>query len=357
MMIPFAASAAQKKTDNVKTAEPSSVAAGKDDSTKDFEFGVSSSMVLYYFAIKSKMDSSDGDLDYSKASYRLKYKIDPVYMISFQGTARWKFLSFLGDYKTDRFIRRGGSIEQGDEVASKLTKNKTVSEILQFGIGIFDLKTSYRTVQFDSGTVYVIDNKTGERKASGQMKLGITDIDIHYDFHPLGKEYPLVISPGYKYMNYSVPRIVYRFEDTTPGETDTWEYKGETSPQQIKTKSHMGGFFIDFGPKSPSGRYALISGAGMYLGPNKTKFTLNGSEKAPTLFTITGNMKLGLSVLLVDSFVKANVHFMYELNVINTSSAETNKSVNGKYSESTVKYVFGSTDYYHGFSLGFDAAF
>lgn len=349
-MVHFTVFAAQKN----EKVSPTPAAA---ENEKDFGCDLSTSAEVYYFAVKSNMEKEEDSLDFSQSKYRLKYKIDPVFMAAFHAGAYWKFLSFAGDYKTDRVFRRGGSVEQGEDVASKLTENKTASEILQLGIGIFDLKTSFRTVQFDSGTVYVLDNKTNDHKSSGQMKLNIITVDIMYEFHPLGKNFPLSIAPGYRFMDYRIPRIVYRFEDTTPGDTDTWVYKDETEPQEIRTRSHMGGFLTDFGPKAQGGKYALICAAGMYLGPNRTKFSLGDSEKNPMLFTIAGNFKLGGSIRLFDSLAKADLRIMYDLNVINTSSAETNNTVNGKQSESTVKYVFGSTDYYHAFTVAFAAAF
>jgi len=321
---------------------------------KDFEIGASTSAVLYYFYIQSNKNDEDQKLDYSGAKNKMKYDIAPVYMAEFQGYARWNFLTLLGDYKTDRVIKGGGSIEEDDEVASKLTRSKTVSEILQLGINVFDLKTSYRTVQFDFGRADVLDYSTNDKINSGQMKLNITDIDIQYTFTPFGDRVPFKVTPGYKYMDYSVPRIVYRFEDTTEGESDTWTYRGETTPQAVRTSSHMGGCLFDISTSSTDKKYQLICSMGMFLGPSRTKFEFEDSTKNPMLFTTLGSLKTGISAQLYDFGVRGNIRFVYDLSFINTSSAETNSKVNDKYSESTVKYVFGSTDYYNGFSLAMD---
>lgn len=327
----------------------------QNEDQKPLSFGIKTSALIYYFYIKpDRGGDDDQQLDYGDSRYKMKYRIEPVYMASLQAYLRWDFLTFSGDYATDRVFKGGGTIEQDEELVSKLTKNQTFSEILRFGIEVFDLNTSYRMVQFDFGRADVYDNATNERVSSGQMKLNVTDIDISYDFYPLGRTSPFKISPGYKYMNYSVPRIVYRFADTTEGKQDNWVYTGESEAQTVRTETHMGGAVFDMGTDSINGKYSLLCSMGMYGGPSQTHFNYGGSRKHCTLVTLAGILKTGISYHLIDSAIQGNISFLYDLSFINTMSAETNTEVNGSYSESKSKYAFGSTDLYNGFYLSMD---
>lgn len=333
----------------------------RDSQTRrNFEFGLNTSAVMYYFHIASNKKSEKQELDFSDARNDMKYRISPVIMASFQSYARWNFLTLRGDYSTDRFFSAGGDITQDDEVASKLTKNRTFSDILRLGIEVFDLNTSYRMVQFDFGKVDVCDYQTGTRLSQGRMKLNITDIDISYDFRPFKKINPeinFVVSPGYRYMDYRVPRIVYRFEDEQQGEQDLWQLSDESDPQTIRTRTHMAGALFDMSTNIAGGNYRLIGTTGIHAGPGKTRFEMNGSTKRPTLATVAGTMKTGIEYRFLRGTLKGGISFIYDLTMINTMSAETNSRVNDSYSESKVKYVFGSNDYYHGFFLSLNASY
>ncbi len=322
---------------------------------RNFQIGGRVSTELYYFQILSSKE--EDDLDFSDASYAMEYDIEPVYMASIEGYVRWKFLTLTAGYKTNRFVQSGGTIKEDGEVITDLTDSEIVSQIIQLGLGIANLSTSFRTVQFDFGRADVIDHATDERVDSGQMELRITDFEILYDFYPMGKDFPFKVSPGYKYLNYGVPRIVYRFEDAIDGETDAWVYAGETAPQLVKTTAHMGGAVFDFSPKIRNTPFGLLCAMGMFIGPSKTKFTLNGSEKDQVLFTMVGSLRTGVSAQVFDSKIKGKALLEYDLDLIDTRSGESNIRINDDYSESTVKYVFGSTDFYHAVSLTLDIAY
>ena len=315
---------------------------------RDFEIGAKASTTVYFFQIASNKE--EDSLNFSNADYAMEYDIEPVLMASLDGFVRWKSITFNAGYKTNRFIQAGGTIKEDGEVITDLTDNEIVSQIVQLGLGIADLSTSFRLVRFDFGRADVIDYATDDRVDSGQMELSITDFEILYDFYPLGREFPLKISPGYEYLSYGVPRIVYRFEDTIEGENDAWVYAGESKPQLVKTTAHMGGVLFDMSQKL-NGPFDALCALGAFLGPSKTKFELNGAEKDQTLFTIVGSLRIGISAIVFDAPMKGKVSLEYDLDMIDTRSGESNVRINDDYSESTVKYAFGSTDFYHGLSL------
>lgn len=322
---------------------------------RNFEIGGKASTELYFFQILS--NKKEDSLDFSDAAYVMEYEIEPVWMTSLEAYVRWKSFALSAGYKTNRFMGSGGTIEEGGKVITDLTDSEIVSQIIQLGLGIANLSTSFRSVQFDFGRADVLDYATDRRVDSGQMELRITDFEILYDFYPMGKDFPLKISPGYKYVHYGVPRIVYRFEDAIKGETDAWVYSGETKPQVVETTAHMGGAVFDISPKIRNSRLGVLCALGMFIGPSKTSFVLNGSEKEQILFTFVGRLRTGVSAELFDSAMKGKVLLEYDLDMIDTRSGESNIKINDKYSESSVKYVFGSTDFYHGLSLTLDISY
>ncbi len=321
---------------------------------RDFEIGAEASTAFYFFQIVSNKE--EDSLDFSNADYAMEYDIEPVRMASLDGYVRWKSITFDAGYKTNRFLEAGGAIKENGEAIADLTDSEIVSQIIQLGLGIADLSTSFRSVRFDFGRADVMDYATDDRVDSGQMELVITDFEILYDFYPLGRDFPFKISPGYKYLSYGVPRIVYRFEDTIEGETDAWAYAGETAPQMVKTTAHLGGALFDISPKLRDPFEALCA-LGMFFGPSRTKFVMNGSTKNRTLFTFVGSLRAGVSAVLFDSALKGKASLEYDLDMIDTRSGESDFRFNDDYAESTVKYAFGSTDFYHGVSLTLSVAY
>ena len=313
---------------------------------KDLEISLTTSGEVYFFQIGSSLDDNE-DLDFSNASNRMKYKFKPVYLASLQGYVKWNSLKFDAGYRTNRFFSRNGSADRDGDPASGLTTNKFVSSILNLGINLFNLNATYRSVQFDCGQADVYTINTNSLIASGQIKMNITDIDIFYDCLKTrvqgsgeGK-----ISLGYKYMEYSVPRIIYYFRDAEPGELEDWVYAGETAPQEVRTRSHMlGGMFKWLGLNfcNPG-----IMEFGMYLGEGRTEFVINGYRKEAAGLTLVVSGKAGFFYNFGDSDTKCRISSYYEFNLI----------FDGDFSQSKTRYTTGAKERYHGIILSANVFF
>jgi len=340
-----------KKTKKEITKEPE-VYSGIFDNV---ELNLSTSGEIYFFNILSLVGDDD-ELDYSSAQYKMKYDFEPVYMVSFQGSAKWNSLKLDAGYKTNRFFSQTGSVDRDGDPASELTTNKVVSRIIDIGIGFFDLNTTFRSVQFDCGSADVFTANTDDLVTSGQIKMNITDIDIFYDFNPMKKNDQLTVSVGYKYMEYSLPRIIYYFRDTNEGEIDNWVYMSETEPQEIKTRSHMGGFMVKMGGEVYS-RVSMILDVGLYLGGGRMEFDINGSRENPFMVTMILNGKGGFYADFGESDTRCRISTVYEFNMIYNDMWEEDKTRNGEFSETRKKYTAGSREYYHGILLSASVTF
>lgn len=349
MSVPFTAEAKTVSKKTKKEIQPETeVSSGI---FKDVEISLTTSGELYFFDIISTIGEGESNLDYSGAQYRMEYEFEPVYLVSFQGYARWNSLKLNAGYRTNRFLSQNGSVDRSGDPASKLTTNKVVSSIINLGISYFDLNTSFRSVQFDCGRADVYTANTNNLVTSGQIKMNITDIDIYYDFHPAGRNHPPVFSLGYKYMEYSLPRIVYYFRDTIAGKEDKWVYAGETTPQEIRTRSHMGGFLLDGGGWGSDGKSRLIFATGVYFGGGRTEFDLNGSRMKPFMVTVLTNARAGFWTEFGDNDTRYRVSLMYEFNMIWTETPESDTQKNEEYSETKSMYTLGGLDFYHGITL------
>lgn len=323
-------------------------------------------------AKKAGNENADANFDFTGRKYKMRYAFDPVYLVAFKGFLSWKFLSFDSSYETDRVWKGGGTIEESDKVAERLTNSKTVSEILKFGIGFFGLNTSLRSVQFDFGQAEVVNVATGKVEGEGNLKLNITEVDITYDFGYRQKDYKTGKSKkkvwykpfvGYKFIDYQLPRIVYQMEDTDgdPG-FDKYEYLNESAPQPVSNKLHMLGFGWQDLEHRGKKNWDFIYSVSAYAGLGTTQFDVGSSETEvqPPLFGVLGRLQPGLSYQFSGGGLKTTLRVMYELNFYfygTFDGEDYDKIFSNENDLGARTYTFGQVDLYHGLQFAFQATY
>lgn len=333
----------------------------------DLEIYLGASGETYFFNTigdQQRMESEDEDdgstlsMDYSGRKYKMKYKFEPVYLVSIDGYLRWNFLYLDGVYKTDRIIKGGGEISHEDDALSKFTDNKRYSEVIRVGIGIFGLQTSYRSVDFNFGQASVVNVATDDVVSTSSINLKIEESEIMYKFGRARH-----IFAGYKYMTYALPRIAYMLEDTNGSEKhDEYVYVKETKPQMITSKYHLFGAGIDPVTISSQTGLGLVMGGSMYMGGGRAELEFESEDpeipdetRNRFMFVFVPKFQAGLAYRLTDSFVESSVKIIYEgtfmLIARDESSRESGEDLGRK------QYDFNASDYFHGLSLAVDVKF
>jgi hypothetical protein len=68
----------------------------------------------------------------------------------------------------------------------------------------------------------------------------LKQIDLGYDLAPRGGPYLQALTVGFRYFDYTLPRILYELTNSTPGaETKAYVFSRETPPQAIRTRYYM----------------------------------------------------------------------------------------------------------------------
>jgi len=343
-------------------------------SSDNFQIYAKSNGEFYKFSASAddeKGDTDSGSWDYEGRKYKMKYEISPVYMVALSGFVKWDFLQFNGQYSTDRVIKKGGTIDYDSDISSNLEKSKIPSEIIMLGIDVFNIKTFARTVNFNYGTSEVIDVATKKTVDKGNLDLSIKEFSARYDFvaFPISikmfetdKHKTTFVSSyfvGYKYMEYSLPRIVYYMEDKNPdAEIDDYVYVSETKPQQMTMGTHMFGVGLGESVHNSKNWIEPIMGGAFYVGATNKNLNFDSINKkvSPRFYCVNLNGKYGLSIKIFKTDFVSSLRFYYDGNLVfysasSDTSFATNKS---KKDGGTKSYDFGSTDVYHGFIFAFD---
>lgn len=321
------------------------------ENVEDFKLG-NTQNVTYNYANRQKI---------------IKYTFEPVVMTRFELSGNYHFLYFNTHYKTDRIYHRGGSIESGPEVAAKLSKNETVSEIIKLGLGFFGIETSFRAVQFDFGRLDVLNAATNAPLDSGNLKLNILEADLRYNFNFIknpDKSNLLRFFINYKYLDYALPRIIYEFQDKDGSTSvDNYEINRESEPQVVRTKSHILGFGIENPGLELNKNWQIPFEFGMHLGGGEADFVIGGERKNPAIINYIFKVKAGLAFHLPESSHHWKFHILYELNTIFSILPDsgslskiftTDKSTNDY---GATIYSFGAYDLYHGIQFAVQGQF
>jgi len=348
--------AAKKKNNDFKLVKKSSVSNNKPE-TNDTEYYFGTRFEMHYFTVTEDSEEEWGDNDFKDRKYRMEYKFEPVYLASFEGYIKWDLITLSAEYSTNRFLPDNGSVKYNDTTSTGLSDNKMASEMIYLGLELLDFETSLKTVQFDFGTATVLDAGTDKPVETGNIKLTINEASVRYNIPFLIKtkmqvfddirDYYLKFFVGYKYREYSLPRIIYYLQDSDPDDNrEEFHVIAETSPQQVMTKTHLVGIGIDNIHLStfliePIYNFALYFGAG------KTDLYFSSIDKKvdPMMYSLNGVANLGLSLRSKTDDYIFSITLYYQYEAINYwGEEESSGKISGK-------YELGSTDKMHSLYL------
>lgn len=205
---------------------------------------------LYYSAFTGSDLTSGGDrtYDYTGRQTQLEFDVEPIILATANLSLkidwpRWANAMKLDlGYATNRVYESGGQIESGS-LASELGISSTVSEALEAALAIAGVRAGVRTAHFNHGTVRSVLIDDGSQLADAPLAFTMKQIDVGYDFASRGGPIVQSLAVGFRYFDYTLPRILYELVNTTPDEeTAAYVFSRETPPQSMRTRYYMATF-------------------------------------------------------------------------------------------------------------------
>ncbi len=196
--------------------------------------------------------SSDLSFDYRGARRVLEYDVQPIVFASFSFavgldlTGIPDFLRFDADYATDRVWSSGGSIERSTDVLGELELRGAASDAVRLALGIVGVQGDVVIARFDQGTVDVVDTATGTVEARVPLRFEATEIGAGFDIlwampQARVRSFADQLEVGFRYLDYSIPRILYGLEDTDGDpDRDRYVYYAETPVQRVHSRYYLG---------------------------------------------------------------------------------------------------------------------
>lgn len=203
---------------------------------------------LFYTALDDP-ESSGGSgetFDYTGRLTKLEYEVEPIVLASVRLSLKvdWPhWAEALGldlDYATNRIYKSGGDIENSS-LARELGVSSSVSDALNAALAVAGVRASVKVAHFNHGIVRDVLVADGSLLAEAPLTFDMKQIDLAYDF--AGKRGGILqtLAVGLRYFDYELPRVLYEFENVTPGEDSaTYVYVRETPPQAMRTRYYMG---------------------------------------------------------------------------------------------------------------------
>ncbi|MBI5535309.1 MAG: hypothetical protein HY898_21455 [Deltaproteobacteria bacterium] len=370
--------------------------------TKDsFRFNFKGGAEALYFAhevdrksnTQTQSSSSENDTkitkDYTGRTRRLAYNVKPILManVNFAVGFDWLHLPNAGNlnlgYTTDRAFSSGGSIDNSSSLGQQLGVSGVASDALDLGLGILGVQTSVRVARFTTGKVneVAIDptNDTDQGIISGDVPLQLkqTQVDVGYDLAFLfsqtaGKIYMEQLIVGFRYLDYTLPRILYELEDNNPDpKVQDYRFVRESPAQNVRSKYYMGGFKIRMGP-GDAPVFSWYTDLGFYIGGGPASYYFlydpslgdygeeNRDYYHKDAIAIVGGLAAGGRLRLYSAGKSARffAELMYRADLISaTISAGNAKVVNGVEQGVNRNVEFGGTDIFHGPRLLVSATF
>lgn len=307
--------------------------------------------------------------DLSNQRFRLEYAVDPIVLATFSLDLGLDLLNVPGliqfdlGYKTDRVYRSGGTIERSQDALGALGATGTASDVLSAGIALLGLRASVETARFNAGTVRLVNTQTGQVEGEAPFELERLKVGLDYDLmwvidSPKLRSVLDALDLGFRYMTYSLPRIVYEFEDRNGNaEQDDWVLIGESDPQQVKSTFYMGGVMAR--GAWAAGRYLRLPiELGVYLGGGPADYIIGatadeGERDGDALAALVMPARFGFAFTFADprSRLQIDLEIIYQLELIVSSAGklfDRNEEGDEESDLGDRKVDFGGVDVFHG---------
>jgi hypothetical protein len=342
--------------------------------------GSGSAFFFNSIGVGAQQSSSDGKttFDYRGRRFKLLYKVSPIVLAAARldvslDWIRMPDVANLGfGYATDRVYRSGGAVGSA-ALSEQLGLHGAVSDVVDASLGLLGVRTSVRVATWTTGHVEQVDaTNVTNVVARVPLQLSQTQVDVGYDvLWALGdariRSYMEELVVGARYLDYSLPRIVYELHDvsTTPNEkhyafTDSAgkTVGRESPPQVISSKFWLAGATGRFG-EGEAPRWSPFLDIGAYFGAGPTTFYFlhdpalpDTSQNRDTMREVAlgmdAHMALGLRWRLLPraAFMRLELRALYQadglyakIHKLSTSSGQDNTT------------DFGAFDLFHGPAL------
>ncbi len=295
-------------------------------------------------------------------SKRVEYNVSPIWLLGVHFSAGFDAIKLpnaaeikLG-FSTDRAFSSGGTIEQGS-IAEELRIEGVASDFFNAGLGILGVKTNVKIATFTAGAFNVInvdpatDNDVSYAERDVPLQIKYKQIDAGYDisflFYETARRYYLEeVTLGYRYFNYTLPRVLYELRNTSSPESknQNFVYKAESGVQNIDALYHMGGFVLRMGPGGAP-RFHPYGNIGMYFGGGPVAFNMDKKQFIGSQFAFDASLALGARVRLTPKRFPLLAHagFQWAGEILASGISKENEG-----GEENTQVDFGSGDFFHG---------
>jgi len=323
---------------------------------------------LFFYDAMEREGNSSGDTtyDYTNRVYKLRYHVDPIALASARLSASVdgsRIADLVGlnlNYATNRMYKSGGDIQEGS-LAAELGIKSAWSDALDAALLVAGVKASVRIAQFTSGTVDLVQIADDSTIATFPFAFKLRQINLGYDFarHLEPPLRALTLSVGY--FDYTLPRVLYEFENVTPDtDTATYVYARESPPQAVRSRFAM----VGIGAESEwplVGRLLGVFGVRGALGGGPISYYFLEDEALPdeesnrdrTERSTTGidaGATLGVRYRFTRPDTRLSLHFDAAYQALFIVSEVVSK-------ESATAVNSGSTDIFHGPTASLGGAF
>ncbi len=277
-----------------------------------------------------------GGRDYAGRTNKLNYQVDPIVLASARLSAGFD-LSRLPEagglklgYATNRVYQSGGTIENGS-LAAELGATGRFSDALDAALLYSGWASSVRLAHFTSGTVDVVDANSGAVTTSAPFTFTLKEIALTKELVQYGAPNLKSMIIKFGYFDYTLPRIMYEFQNTTPdADKATWVYSRETEPQRVRTQLvTQGGTTTLEWPLFLRDLHVLFGfNASWGLGRQKFYFPDadgNRKERAPftVAFSVLSSLGIGWRVVGLGSRFHLDAEAVYQAQYLNSSLGTT----------------------------------
>ncbi|HXK18890.1 MAG TPA: hypothetical protein VNG33_13860, partial [Polyangiaceae bacterium] len=154
-----------------------------------------------------------------------------------------------------------------------------------------------KIAHFTQGTVSDILVADGSTLGSAPFTFDLKQIDLNYDLAPKRGGLIQTVALGFRYFDYTLPRILYEFVNSTPdADTAAYVYSRETPPQRMRTRYYMGAIKLRFEKAiSPHLTPYLMLDFGVGYGPTEYYFVkdINAIDD-PSNRDVTSSYSVGI---------------------------------------------------------------
>ena len=204
---------------------------------------------LFYANIPDteRSDSNGNTYDYSGRQRKLEYNVQPIVLASAElrlkiDWAHWADAMGLKlGYATNRFYESGGSLGNGN-LANELGSKSKWSDAFNAALAI--CRSQLLSVRLAHISITELVRETlaadGSFLAEAPLTFDMKQIDVGYDFVTHGSPLLQHLTLGFRYFDYTLPRVLDELTNTTPGQsTAAYVVTRETPPQSIRTRYYM----------------------------------------------------------------------------------------------------------------------